>query len=438
MATFNWWSIISIKNIICFIFLSVQVNFLTGQDISSISQIAALENSTALIVITDAVEDAINAMKPLLSGPSLLPYKINLSVINRNIATAPELRTLETWQNRQKGWAFIGPDGKFAMVGDGLPDLGTLEAILRETGAVAPLTELKKYYRQNTNRIDVMLLMLEELVRIGDTTTSNIIGYDPTAEQSLNTDALLTEIQDDDIWSEYARLFRTNISAIIDVTYQDIAYGSKLEIRNRYSFTSNILPSSFSLSHSPNLMALSRAVLPQIESELINSPYNSFLWWFWTMFRPNRGGMEIGGFIDLIIQNSFREQKPIVNATIIEVMRKEKQWKKLIEVLEPVWRDLVEENTLKQSQNNLSTNMMVGGVFIEGGNPSENDSFTQLQWSHNIFPLFAAYVESDSIKKTEDIIKTWIKEKGWSRAVDQAKDYVLKHYGELPSQNWPN
>jgi hypothetical protein len=81
---------------------------------------------------------------------------------------------------------------------------------------------------------------------------------------------------------------------------------------------------------------------------------------------------------------------------------------------------------------------MVGGVPIELPNAPQNRILTVNQWGGYVFPLFQAYVKSNSFPRADELIKRWLKEKGWGGAADAARQYVLEQGGELPSESWPN
>jgi len=399
------------------VLLSVCSGFLIGQNMSTLVDTVTAQKGIALIVITDSGDSdgPANSMRSLSAHPDILPYRITLAIQNSNSRLATELKTQTIWENRQSGWAVIGPDGKLIIARDALPDLEAIKAILQNTNCPIPLIELQKFYRQNTNRIDIQMLVLEELVRIGEGKLLHFYG-----EQTQNPDFILPDERDDELWSEYARLFKTSIIEIISATNHTPIFMTVAEFRRiGTTFTGRILPSASTIRTSPNLTAMARAVLQQIEAELINAPYNYELERIWTRLRPNRGGMRIETFVDHLLQNRYRDQKPIPTSSIIYVLQREEKWAKITDLLSPIWDDLLE-----QSAKNTDT--------------SRNLVLNENQWLAYVFPLFQAYVQSNSFGKAEEIIKTWIDQKGWSGTRDSARNFVLNNAGNLPNENWPN
>jgi hypothetical protein len=143
--------------------------------------------------------------------------------------------------------------------------------------------------------------------------------------------------------------------------------------------------------------------------------------------------MPIDTFSSLIKQARFNDgygAPPVL--TITQVLEKEGDWRKIIAVLEPYWEDLLLENIQKVS-------------------------LTRDVWNNHIFTLFRAQVEADQFGKAEQLIKTWIAEGGVTGPVihhvggrpvtlpgmpttgpeNDAREYVLKRLGRLPSEKWP-
>jgi len=398
------------KKYIYAVLLSICSIFLTGQDISSLSNNAAARKCLALIVISDSadIEGITKSVRSLLGHPDILPYRIDLAIQNSDSKLATELRTQTIWENRQNGWAVIGPGGKLVIAREALPDLEDIKAILQSTNCPIPLIELQKFYRQNTNRIDILMLVLEELVRIGE---GKLLYY--YGEQTQSPDFTLPDERDDEFWSEYVKLFQTNMIDIIGATSHNIIYDRV------NSFTTRILPAENAISSSLNLKTMARTVLQQIEPALINAPYHNEIERIWSQLRPNRGGMRIETFVDYVLQNRYGDQKPTPTTRIIYVLQMEEKWAKIIDLLAPIWDDLLQESA-------------------KNTDPSRNLVLNDVQWSAYVFPLFQAYVQFNSFGKAEEIIKTWINQKGWVGAQDAARNYVIKHLGQLPSENWPN
>lgn len=387
------------------------------RDLNDLRQTLAREHG-AMLVIMGADEPRLKPVLPeLLAGEPLVDYHLRSQVIPPQDPLGKVLRGLPDWPEAPVAWALLTPRGEVGAGGAGIPTPGEVGKALEKVGCRPPVEALRTFVKENPDRLDMTVLLLAELKRIGEIRTRHETGRRQPAPRLGETEVVqhggelwvvgkengpaepeaalapLSESQDSRIWDEYAACLEKTLPALMPT------------LLRRGLDAGNLVPDV--IAASPRLKDAAEALMPDIESALAQAPSNRSLWHLWIAFRAGGGGTDFTQLISTLTPSPLMGDTPWpppeVIASCIRECREQGNWSTLGQIAEPPVRKLLEACTPGQRPAGLMNPNLVPSV-----------------WTELVGPLVEAYLHQGDPAAAERTLRDWLSGGGWKGALKAA------------------
>jgi hypothetical protein len=384
------------------------------------------ERGGAVVVLSKDIAEANAKLLLIMSDDKLLPYSLCALSEPPSSEIGKSICEQKGWADEETRWAFVDFRGDITATGAGLPSGEDILKAIDEANIRPRLEVLRQLISLQPELLEAQIELLYELRKIGDIRTFRSIGlklpelpkYDIELEfegirYSGNNyladlpehDSLsLEDSGDDEIWGEYIRLFNGLMPKLLP-------FQSSLKFPLE-TFVPASLPFSANLKRSANSFS------PHVEAALQAEPSNSTLWKLWAALMPDRS---IADFLETLTPGPFTSKNawppPAAKTAYIAYCRNKKDWRKIIEMIEPVWKALIER--LSGERRFAYTHSFVAGA-----------------WGDLMEPLLESLLAVGRIADAEQIIKVWQQNSGWGGAFARAATIAKRHgYGDL-AKTW--
>jgi hypothetical protein len=384
------------------------------------------ERGGAVVVVLEDIAEANAKLLLIMSGDRLLPYSL------RALSEAPSseigkyICEQKGWADEETRWAFVDFRGDITATGAGLPSGEDILKAIDEANIRPRLEVLRQLIRLQPELLEAQIELLYELRKIGDIRTFRSLGLEltelPKHDITLEFEGIqysgnkylvdlsehgslsLEDPEDDEIWGEYARVFNNLMPKLLP-------FQSSLKF-SLETFVPASLPFSANLKRSANSFS------PHVEAALQTEPSSSTLWKLWAALRPDRS---IADLLETLTPGPFTSKKawppPAAKTAYIAYCRSKKDWRKIIEMIEPVWKALIER---------LSGEHRFGYLH----------SFAAGPWGDLMEPMLESFLATGRIADAEQVIKIWQQNSGWDGAFARAAAIAKRHGHDDMANAW--
>jgi hypothetical protein len=383
------------------------------RDLNDLRQTLLRENGP-LLVIMGADEPKLKPVLPeLLAGDPLVDYHLRSQVVAPQDPLGKALRALPDWPAAPVAWALLTPQGSVGAGGAGIPSPGEVGSALEKAGCRPPVEALRAFVKTNPDRLDMTVLLLAELKRIGEIRTRResgrrqptpglsetevvqyggglrVVGKENGPAEPDAPLAPLSESQDSRIWEDYAACLERALPALMPAILRGELAGEDL------------VPEV--LAASPRLKDAASTLIASVESALVQAPSNPSLWHLWVTFRAGGGGMDFTRLLSTLTPSPLMGDTPWppseVIASCVRTCREQKDWSTLCQVAEPPVRKLLDSAALGKRPANLMNPNLVPSV-----------------WTALVGPLVEAYLRQGDQGAAERTLREWLDAGGWKGA----------------------
>jgi len=395
--------------------------------LASVQRDLAREKGAALLVLDPEVPTAEASLAALLAEEALLPLGLRSLALDPGAGLCLELKTRVTYPPRSSRWVLLGPAG---LVGEG-PGFPTVPEILKAyqaTGCRPRLEVVREFLNDHGEQLNAVVAVLRELKRVGDQRTranlgnaqrvpekgrtqlkvGSVIMSGEGEDRFVENQAALQEDADEAIWAEDQALLADRLGDLLPCSDQLPCAPASL------------IPEC--LWSSARLQAAARKVLPAVEAALAARPSSLPLWELWLALRSEGDGRSMTELLASLAPGPFtppgRWPPAEIRTACLQDGRAHQDWKGLVDLAEPLWRNLVEGYTAHR-KDFAETNLFTAGV-----------------WGDLCDPLLEALVRLHRFSEADALLKEWLALSPWKGAATRAQTIALDCGEEALMSRW--
>lgn len=398
--------------------------------LAGIQQELARERGALLLALDPQVPEAQAALRVLMAEEALLPLDLRTLVVDPSQPIGLEVRTLHTYPPQAPRWVMLGPAGRVAE-GPGLPTVKDVLGAFEAAGCRPRLGVLRDFLLEHPAQLNGVAALLGELKRVGDARTRTSLGnaQPPPGPDRLQlrvgamvlgadgddrfveNHALLADAEDEAIWEEYANLLGKRL-------------GDLLPLSTRMSQPlASLIPDC--LWASPRLQACAQRLLPEVEAALAARPANAGLWDLWLALNGGGEGRSMAEVLASLTPSPLTPPgawpPPGIRAALLQDRRGHGDWKAVLELAEPAWKDVMEA-----AKGDLDGARKLGALSAG-------------VWSDLCEPLLEALVRLNRLADADALVRDWMALSSWrgaatraqALALDCGEETLLKRWSEL-------
>jgi ribulose bisphosphate carboxylase small subunit len=308
------------------------------------------------------------------------------------------LRQKEAWPESETHWAMFHGD-KMLAHGSGLPGQAALIQELEWSGMQPPANALRRFILANPSHLAAKEELVEELKRIAELKTREKLG----TEAGVNAERMLSDEDDQDIWGEYARLYRQTFQYFIE------------QGRPQWMWANSPWGSG-TFMHSQTMKLLARSFLPTLEAALKRQPTDGFLWGAWAALSGLNEYRSIKGFTETLALSPLELTLDIPPVQVRQLLSQQymsnSNWQGVMELQEGRWESLLD--LIQRSPSVLE----------------------QLNWTRESQLLLEAYLRLSKDYEANELIRIWSQSPIWEEVKKNAVDLAKKCGRDNLAEQW--
>ena len=359
-------------------------------------------DSAPRLAVINADESGLRQIQTLLAQSRTNEWRLAQATLSPELSEF--LRIREGWPEGQTHWALYH-DNKILTHAPGLPTENAL--ILELESFPTRASVLRRFISEYPSNFAAKESLIEELKRIAERKVGEKYGE----VAGIDDTRTLTYEEDQDIWGEYASLYRQTLPDILE------------RVSPNSRATQNAWSSDFYI-HSPIMKSLATSYAQRAEAALIRQPTDLLLWGVWisiTDLSPNRGFKDIQKALVLPpgmdITENYVAWLNVTNNTIppsgsrarlLSRYKAKSNWKEVIDLLTEL------SNKLREAKTLMNT----------------------FYWSSIMQPLLEAYLHLDKTSDISDFIQFWSQTPVWPQIKQSAVDLAKNCGKETLAEQW--
>jgi hypothetical protein len=344
---------------------------------------------TQLLVIVNADETAAQPIDPMLRQGQMNEWRLARAQLNQELSEF--LRQREAWPEGETHWALFDSN---KMVGDGpgLPTEGALLQCLETSRIQTPSNILRGFIYEHPSHIGAKDDLLRELKRIAEQKTKEMLS----ADAGINLANMLPEKDDEQIWGEYASLYRQILPCVVDeCRFVSLSMWRGGSIISDYFI------------HSQTMKNLANFMLPQIEAAIMRQPTDHFLWGAWASL-PGPHIRETKKLVDALPLNRPLDMPPFgVRVWLLGLYADRSDWRGIIGLQE--WR-------------------MEAMRYSPG--------LVRSVWLNDMRHLLEAYLRLEGDRDANELIHVWSMSPEWQQIKQSAVELAEKCGENALAEQW--